>query len=74
VSSVFDTPRYKVSGVQAVLDHEPGQIFRADIPLIQEQRLIASGALERLADEPLDLTVALDQPPVPDQHSSEGSE
>lgn len=71
----FDPPRYRVSGVQAVLEHQPGEIFQADIPLLQEARLIGSGALERLEETPADLTAALDmQPPEPDLPHSEGSE
>lgn len=37
---------YKVVGDKSVLGHEPGETFQADIPVAQEERLIARGAIE----------------------------
>lgn len=37
---------YTVVGDKSVLGHEPGETFQADIPIAQEERLIARGAIE----------------------------
>lgn len=42
---------YRVSGIQPVLDHAPGTEFDAEISEIQEARLIAAGALERVEEQ-----------------------
>jgi len=40
--------KYRVTGEQPVLGHEPGEEFSADIPPEQEALLIESGAIEPL--------------------------
>ena len=45
--------KYRVAGSQAVLDHEPGSTFEAEIPEDQEARLLERGSLIRvLSDAP----------------------
>lgn len=39
---------YRVCGSRAVLGHLPGDEFPADLPEVQEQRLVAGGHIERL--------------------------
>jgi len=43
--------RYRVTSKHPVLEHAPGDEFDAE-PSVQVSRLIASGALEIVADEP----------------------
>lgn len=42
---------YRVSGKQAVLGHAPGTTFEADLGEVQEARLLAGGALERVTEQ-----------------------
>lgn len=42
--------RYRVSGSQRVLGHEPGSRFEADLDPAHETRLIGAGHLTRLAE------------------------
>lgn len=42
---------YRVTGVQPVHGHEPGQTFQHDFPELQEQQLLAGGAIS-VAKEP----------------------
>ena len=45
--------KYRVAGPHAVLDHEPGSTFEAEIPADQEARLLERGSLIRvLSDAP----------------------
>ena len=45
--------KYRVAGPHAVLDHEPGSTFEAEIPEDQEARLLERGSLIRvLSDAP----------------------
>lgn len=37
---------YTVIGDKSVLGYKPGETFQADIPVAQEERLIARGAIE----------------------------
>lgn len=67
---MFASRRYQVTGIQPVLDHQPGEVFEADIDPVQEQRLVASGALRRIEmpdpvyPPPLDV----EPPPTTDPH------
>ena len=71
---MFQPRRYQVTGIQPVLDHEPGSIFEADLEPVQEARLLASGALIRLAVESPDWPPPLDvePPPNPEQQTEDG--
>jgi hypothetical protein len=40
--------KYRVAGPHAVLDHEPGSVFEAEIPADQEARLLERGSLTRV--------------------------
>jgi len=62
---VFQPCRYEVTGIQPVLDHEPGAIFEADIDPAQEARLLASGALTVVPVEPPEYAPPLDSEPSP---------
>lgn len=72
---MFQPRRYQVTGVQPVLDHEPGSVFEADIDPTQEARLIAGGALrvipmpEQKFPPPLDV----EPPPNPEQQQVDGA-
>jgi hypothetical protein len=44
--------RYQVTGPRVVLDHQPGEVFEADLDPVQAQRLIAAGHLTPLARLP----------------------
>lgn len=69
---MFQPRRYQVTGIQPVLDHEPGSIFEADIEPERESRLLASGALswipmpDREWPPPLDV-----EPPPNPEHAAE---
>lgn len=45
---------YEVSGEVNVFGHSPGDVFKADIPEAQEQRLLQRGQLRVIADEDSD--------------------
>lgn len=65
---MFQPRRYQVAGAQAVLDHEPGAVFEADIPPVQEERLLKSGALRLLPSPIKKFPPALDvAPPTPNK-------
>ena len=72
---MFQPRRYQVTGIQPVLDHEPGAVFEADIEPAQEARLLASGALlwlpmpDREFPPPLDV----EPPPNPEQQQVDGA-
>lgn len=40
-------PEYTVTGPHAVLGHDPGKTFEADLPADQEKFLLAAGHLEK---------------------------
>lgn len=42
--------RYEVTGRNQVFGHNPGDRFDADIPEVQEQRLVQGGHIRRLPD------------------------
>ena len=44
-------PRYKVTGTQPILNHQPGETFEAKIPTDREAFLIAIGGIT-VVDEP----------------------
>lgn len=65
---MFQQRRYQVVGVQPVLEHKPGEIFEADIPPVQEERLLACGALRIVPVPARKFPPALDlAPPNPEQ-------
>lgn len=43
--------KYRVAGPHAVLDHEPGSTFEAEIPEDQEARLLERGSLIRVQSD-----------------------
>jgi hypothetical protein len=52
--------KYRVSGNREVLGHLPGEEFTADIPDVQEQRLVKGGHIEPVSRPKRQPTV--DQP------------
>jgi len=44
-------PRYKVTGTQPILNHQPGETFEGNIPHAREAFLIAIGGIT-VVDEP----------------------
>jgi hypothetical protein len=40
--------KYRVVGGREVFDHQPGEVFEADIPAEQEARLLERGSLIRV--------------------------
>ena len=71
---MFQPSRYEVTGTQPVLDHEPGTYFEADIPPVQEARLLASGALRLVPVESPEFPPPLDsEPPTTPTSTSEES-
>ena len=72
---MFQPRRYQVTGIQPVLDHEPGVVFEADIPPAQEARLLASGALTWLPMPDHEWPPPLDvEPPPNPEHAAPGRE
>lgn len=75
-SLIFKSRKYQVTGTQQVLGHEPGEVFHADIPPVQEAQLLLGGhlryipefgpVLPRLDDPPAD-GAGGDDPPTPTQ-------
>lgn len=72
---MFRPRRYQVTGIQPVLDHEPGEVFEADIPPVQEARLIASNALRRIEmpDPVFPPPLDVEPPPNPEQAAVDGA-
>jgi hypothetical protein len=60
--------RYRVNDQRAVLGHEPGTTFEADIPEAQEKRLLASGALHHTRAKKVDTV----DPSPETNHEKEG--
>lgn len=70
---MFRPRRYQVTGIQPVLDHEPGSVFEADIEPTQEARLISSGALRVIPMPDLVFPPPLDvEPPPNPEHAATG--
>jgi hypothetical protein len=46
---VFELSRYEVTGVQAVLGHQPGSFFEDDLDPGLEQRMVERGAIRKVA-------------------------
>ena len=69
---MFQPRRYQVTGTQPVLDHEPGEVFEDDLDPVQEERLLASGALRIIPAPPVKFPPALDvEPPNPEQQQQD---
>jgi hypothetical protein len=67
----FQPRRYEVTGTRPVLDHQPGEIFEADIPLEQEERLVQGGAIRVIPVEPVKSLPPLDSEPLTPEHKEE---
>lgn len=58
---------YRVSGSNAVFGVEPGKTFKRAIPLNQEARLLASGAISESAAKSADTKKAEQEPAATDK-------
>jgi len=75
---VFDPRRYEVTGTQPVsvdgIDHEPGDVFEADLLPEQEARMLARGSLRLLPQEAKETPPPLDTDPPKDLPTGWGSD
>lgn len=72
---MFELSRYEVTGVQAVLGHEPGSFFEDDLEPGLEQRLLERGAIRIVAVPPSAPPPRLDDPqPKPPQDAEAEAE